>query len=141
MQSQFKTASIDSISQLYSTAKTDSSKVNIALSLSYNYALLNIDSAIKYANEAVELANSLNNKKLVLIAKYALAQALAERDIPASMKIYYEILELASKLDKRPLIASCFTQIGLLYLYTGSDEKYIYYLRKSKSIYLSLIHI
>ncbi|MDZ4793507.1 MAG: ATP-binding protein [Bacteroidota bacterium] len=138
LQSQFKTASIDSISQLYSTAKTDSSKVNIALSLSYNYALLNIDSAIKYANEAVELANSLNNKKLVLIAKYALAQALAERDIPASMKIYYEILELASKLDKRPLIASCFTQIGLLYLYTGSDEKYIYYLRKSKSIYNAL---
>jgi signal transduction histidine kinase len=137
-QSQVKTASIDSISQLYSTAKRDSSKVNIALSLSYNYASLNLDSAIKYANEAVELANSLNNKKLAVRAKFALAQALAERDIPASMKIYYEILELGLTSDDKPLIASCYTQIGLLYLYTGSDEKYIYYLQKAKSIYNAL---
>ncbi len=137
-QSQVKTANIDSLSQLYITAKADSGKINIALLLSNNYASINIDSAIKYANEAVELANSLNNKKQVLSAKFAMAEAMAERDIPTSMKIYYEILELASKSDKKSLIASCYTQIGLLYLYAGSDEKYIYYLQKAKSIYNAL---
>ncbi len=134
-QSQVKTVNIDSLSQLYSIAKRDSNKVNIALSLSNNYTSLNLDSAIKYANEAVMLANGLNNDKLLLDAKFALAEALAERDIPASMKIYYEILELASKSDKKSLTASCFTQIGLLYLYAGSPEKYIYFLQKAKSIY------
>ncbi len=134
-QSQVKTVNIDSLSQLFSTAKRDSSKVNLALFLSNNYATINLDSAIKYANTAVELATGLNNKKLVLGAKFALAEALAERDIPASMKIYYEILEQASKSHDKPLVASCFTNIGLLYLYAGSPEKYIYYLQKAKSIY------
>ncbi len=137
-QSQVTKASIDSVSQLYSAAKTDSNKVKLALSLSNSYVSLNIDSAIKYANEAVELATGLNNEKLILGAKYELAEALAERDIPASMKIYYEILEKASKADQRLVTAYCYKQIGLLYLYTGSDEKYIYNLRQAKDIFYSL---
>ncbi|MEO7922910.1 MAG: ATP-binding protein [Chitinophagaceae bacterium] len=137
-QSQVTKASIDSVSQLYSDAKTDSNKVKLALSLSNSYVSLNIDSAIKYANEAVELATGLNNEKQILGAKYVLAEALAERDIPASMKIYYEILEKASKADQRLVTAYCYRQIGVLYLYAGSDEKYIYNLRKAKEIFYSL---
>ncbi len=137
-QPQVKRPDIEQMSQLYRSEKTDSNRVKLALSLSDNYSTINIDSAIKYANVAVKLSTDLNNDTLILFSKFALAEAFSERDIPVSMRIYFEILEKVSKLNRRQALAGCFVRIGQLYLYTGSDEKYIYYLRKAREIYKEL---
>jgi len=135
---QNKIERIDSLKQLYRTSERDSKLINNGLQISREYLQLNIDSAIYYANEAQNLAEEINNEQLVLTAKLTMARAHSERDIPTSMNIYYETLNLARKLGDLQIEASCTYDIGLLYLYAGSPEKYIYYLRKTRPIYLKL---
>jgi two-component system NtrC family sensor kinase len=134
-QSQSNTDRTDSLKQAYYSDAPDAERVKTGTRLISDYTLLNIDSAIVFAFKVTELANTLGDEQLVLRAKWAQADALSERDIPASMKIYYEILEIYRRQDNKAGMASCYVDIGLLYLYTGSTEKYIFYLQKAKSIH------
>jgi len=135
---QNKIERIDSLKLVYQTSERDSNLVNTCGRLVYHYFQLNIDSAIYYANVAQEVANELDDERAMLTAKMAMGRAYSERDIPASMNYQYEALKLAQKLNDQQTIASCYHSIGLLYLYAGSNEKYIDYLRKERSIYLQL---
>jgi signal transduction histidine kinase len=102
------------------------------------YSTIDIDSAIEYAKQGVEMARTFRNPEWEFYSLSVLARALSERDIPQSMQVCYQWLQLAEKLHNNRQKAACYQQTGLLHLYLGNGWLYIDYLRKAKIIYAEL---
>ena len=129
---------VDSIKKILSTAKSETSKTQLVIELSEAFFVTNIDSAIYYARLGEQRARSFKEDKLQLKGMLTLSNALSERDIPKSMQVSFEALQLAEKLDDQNALAECYLQIGLLYFYLGNGDLYIDYLKKAIIVYKRL---
>ncbi|MEO6732275.1 MAG: hypothetical protein ABIN01_13745, partial [Ferruginibacter sp.] len=126
---------IDSLKKLLAVAKTDSSRTRITIDLSKAFFSINLDSAIYYARQGVERARSFHDSGNELESQLTLADALSERDIPQSMQVYYQALQLAEKNNDRIAMGDCYKAIGLLHLYLGNGDLYADYLQKAIIVY------
>ena len=60
---QYQDKSIDSLKQELTFAKHDTSRVQLMVSISYNYRFLNYDSSKYYGLQALEMANKIDYLK------------------------------------------------------------------------------
>jgi signal transduction histidine kinase len=123
---------IDSLSQLLTYAKTDTTKVNILSDLAFCYVSYDINKAMQHAATSLQLAQSI---------KYPYGIALSLRNISyiyyvkseysLALKYALESLNEAQKINNLALVANNFGVIGNIYLDQKEDQKALAYYQKA----------
>jgi tetratricopeptide (TPR) repeat protein len=121
------------------TAKSDSARVNFLLELSNGYRFSNIDSALFYAKEAIELSDRIGQPVLVGHAISQRGYILLEvGNIPSSLQDQFSALSIAEKTGDVELQAWAFNRIGNAYMVLGELIKAIDYYRLSKDRFFQI---
>ena len=67
---------VDSLLQVFKTAKEDTSKINAVIALAYESAKTNPDTGLYFANEALALATKINDKMEITDAHLVIGRVL-----------------------------------------------------------------
>jgi len=77
-----------------------------------------VDSFFIYCRKGIALARSLDRKQDIITLNLKMVQKLTDTgNYPLAMKYGEESLEMARKINAKPLIVDCYTDIGLVYDY------------------------
>ncbi|WP_345265537.1 sensor histidine kinase [Nibrella viscosa] len=136
MTAQSLTNRIDSLRRASGTPMHDTVRVQLLDNLSGVYTSRNLDSAIWYAREGVRLAEKLNYAKGKLYTQNTLAFALAERDLPESMRLYISALAMALEEKDYNAVAGIYYGMGVLQFYLANYPQAIVLFKKSIRIAL-----
>lgn len=110
----------DSLLHLLPNAK-DVDKVEILLKLSeeFGYEVKGLD----YANQALDIANKLNDSKIQAQVLFAIGRYYYENfDEAKSLEYYFKSIELSKRLDDKPSIIRTLRSIGRSYFYLDSID-------------------
>ena len=124
----------DSLLQLLSTAKKDSSRVNILLALADHYERYKQDSASYYLQEAKLLATSLDYTMGVF--KYYRQAAIVsyiKGKYTKAMEESIRALSLARQLKDSTLVVSMLNNTAIVFGYLGKFEEQLNYLLQAKN--------
>ncbi|WP_305791897.1 ATP-binding protein [Spirosoma foliorum] len=106
---------IDSLRRELSEAKTDTARMWLMTDLSIKYFERNFDSARYYAEQGIQLAHTLGHLRGELKSRVLLGQSYSTRDIPHSIRIYLQALQLAQQTNQIDDQGQCYYGIGILY--------------------------
>jgi tetratricopeptide (TPR) repeat protein len=114
---------IDSLLEVIKSTDHDSIKVIALNDLAYNKYMLSLQNAnadyapaIKYANEALLLAQKINNKKQQCPAMELIALVFKQKgDFPEALKRLFNILKISEETGDKECIAEQYYQIGNIY--------------------------
>ncbi|MBS1587774.1 MAG: tetratricopeptide repeat protein [Bacteroidetes bacterium] len=128
-------AYVDSLLQLLPRAREDTSKVLLLCNLSSEYRTINPDDGIKYANEALSLAQHLEWKKGIANANSALGVNYQYRsEYPAALEYNFNALKLYEELKDIRGQAIALSNIGNIYLYQNNFDKVVEYYGKAAKL-------
>ncbi|MGB3946999.1 MAG: tetratricopeptide repeat protein [Bacteroidia bacterium] len=127
---------IDSLLIELSTTK-DTSKVNTLNSLSKHYSsIAKFDLALKYANEAKQLAEKITyNRGLGNAITNIGVVYWNKADFETALIHFNESLKIHKQIKNKKGTAICYNNIGLVYWNTGDFEKAVDYILKSLKIW------
>lgn len=131
---------IDSLKLELAKPQHDTTRVRALRYLSGWYSSYQIDSAIAYAKKSLSLAQSVQFSDGIAWGNIILAFSLAERDIPKSMAMLYEIIKQnqGADLSSKQRVVDCNYSIGLLYLYLRNPKQAINLLQLARKLQLQL---
>lgn len=128
-------AYVDSLLRLLPQAKEDTSKVSLLCNLSSEYRTINPDDGIRYANEALTLAQQLDWKKGIANANSALGVNYQYRsEYPTALEYDYTALKLYEELKDIRGQANALSNIGNIYLYQNNFDKVVEYYGKAAKL-------
>src|SRR6185295_7919121 len=113
-------------------ATSDSARFSISMDLSQAYRFSNVDSALYYTDQAIQLGHEMNNA-----AREAdgLSQkgfiVLETGDIPQSLQYQLEALRLSEKISDPVTIGFIISRIGNVYYAIGEFKRSIDYYRRA----------
>jgi PAS domain S-box-containing protein len=119
---------IDSLIQIIPTLKIDSIYVQTIIELSYSYVYINADSAVFYADKAIELSLQLKNKHLEAISY--LRKGLAfwiKGDLYRGFQYTQICLRIAEKIKDENIINRSLNNISLIYYGMNNYQMALYY--------------
>ncbi|OFX46850.1 MAG: hypothetical protein A2046_17215 [Bacteroidetes bacterium GWA2_30_7] len=126
---------IDSLLKVIKFTKNDSLKVKDLLSLSSLYTDKNLDSAIIFAKQAIEISKKNNNKKQLSTAYVELGWAIYMMGNYSEALInYFEALKISESINDKKQISNSLGNIGAVYK-TMND------LQKAKDYYFKALKI
>jgi two-component system NtrC family sensor kinase len=113
-------------------ATSDSARFSISMDLSQAYRFSNVDSALYYTDQAIQLGHAMNNAA-------SEAEGLSQKgfivletgDIPQSLQYQLEALRLSEKVSDPVTIGFIINRIGNVYTEIGDYKKAIDYYRRS----------
>ncbi len=104
---------IDSIRHQLTIAKDDTSRVLIMADLSFAYNFHNSDSGLMYADKAIELAKRISFFRGEVRAIFSKAVIMETKgDMPGTLELGFNGLQIAQKQDLPLENSICLTQIG-----------------------------
>jgi len=110
---------------------SDKDKIEILNSISMNYWDFSLDSSLYFANEALNLAHILNDKKGVSDAYNRIGNVYFYKDENEKAREFYQkCLELRLELNNPALIANVYHNLGSLYNNENNLTKTIEYYQK-----------
>ncbi|MBX7109331.1 MAG: tetratricopeptide repeat protein [Chitinophagales bacterium] len=120
---------IDSLLSELQTATDDTGKVNLLISLSYNYTLTDPDIALKYGNEGLQLAEKLNWKKGTANANRTIGinYCFGKSEYSKSLDYFSKALELVVEINDRSGMAKVLSNLGVVYWYQSDFPKALEY--------------
>ncbi|MVM29293.1 two-component sensor histidine kinase [Spirosoma sp. HMF4905] len=130
--------SIDSLRNELARAKADTSRVWLMTKLSEHYYERNFDSARWYAQQGIHLAQRVGHRKGELQSSILLGDAYSVQDIPQSMRIYLQALQLAQQMNYQYGVGMCNLKIGELNLFLENYPQAIRYLKQAHDIFLTV---
>ncbi len=125
----------DSLRQLLTGTKDDTSRVLILAKLSSAYIYSEPDSAMKFAHEGLRLAQKI---KYFMGEAWCLnaigATLMVTGNYPKALETYHEALKLRELINDSAGIAASMTNIGIIYAQQGDYRQALQYLFKAKEI-------
>lgn len=120
---------IDSLLSELQTAKEDTGKVNLLISLSYNYTLTDPDVALQYGNEGLQLAEKLHWKKGIANANRTIGinYCFGKSEYFQSLDYFSKALELVGEINDRSGMAKVLSNLGVVYWYQSDFPKALEY--------------
>ncbi len=107
----------DTLMQHLLLAKQDSNRVLIMSDLCFFYRYTNIDSSLFYGQGALKLARAINFLRGEADALNKLGLTIREEgDLPKSLQLQFQALEIAKENNYVIEIANCFRRIGHVYM-------------------------
>ena len=123
----------DSISQELAVAKEDTNKVRLLITLGGVYQWSYPDSAILYAQRALQLAQKLNFVDGETQAYATAAEAFSGKgNYPKALEASLKAVELSVKTGDSINIVWAYANIGSVYYYSNDYERALYYFTKLK---------
>ncbi|MEO9022547.1 MAG: ATP-binding protein [Ginsengibacter sp.] len=125
----------DSLKLKLASAKEDTNKVNLLISLGWTYQWSEPDTAIMYGLQGRKLSKKLNYIEGEIDIAGSLAEALsAKGNFSQALEVDLQALQLAEKAGEKDLSGNYFS-IGNVYFYSGDYKKALsYYLEAKKRI-------
>ena len=126
---------LDSLKRIYASSQSESELCKIALQIGIlNYDQRNFDEATEFINEAIVLANKLNNIEILLKSYNNLGNIFADKgDNTNALRNYQLALTFADKLNDIQYQAHINKNIGALFLSLKRfDESLSYYYKAEK---------
>jgi len=120
------------------TAKDDTSKVNLLLKLAKFNSNSDVIAAHRYAKKAMVLAEELEFEKGLAYSKLYLADSYIESNTGLTEKYLFESLSHARKLQDTNLIINIHNHIGILYQNSGNNKSALEYFNKVLNYYLAI---
>ena len=125
----------DSLINVINFSKIDSNKANALLSLADLYSVNNIDSAILFAKNALEISKRINHNKLINLSYVELGWAYyMNGNYPEALKNYLDALSISEQLNDLKQISLSLGNVGAVYR-TMND------LDKAKEYYFKTLKI
>ncbi len=123
------TSEIDSLERVLKTAKEDSGKVRILITLGSRYKNTgNINNALKYAGEALALSQKINYKKGEASALNNLGVLCKDQGrYDEALKNHKEALKIREGMDNKRLTAESYTNMALVYVELGNNAEALKY--------------
>jgi len=110
------TKRVDSLTQITKYSKNDTIVVNSYLKLYEEFEYIDIDSAIFYCINALDLSRSIKNKKLEGYSLYYLGGLYDTKgDYENAYNLYLEALNLFEKINNKQGLGGCYNCIGILH--------------------------
>ncbi len=107
---------VDSLLKLVNKEKADSNKVAHLNTISWEYQFTNLDSALYYGQQALELANKLKWQKGVAKSYSFLAVFYKSKgDAAKALQYNFTALQAAKAMGNKNAIASILCNIGIIY--------------------------
>lgn len=137
-----QTTEIDSLrSTLTNFTNIDTNQIKVLIRLSSRFYNINVDSALKYAQKAYSLSNSINYgygkaKTLNLLG----ACYFKKSDYPKAVDYFKKSLTINDSLNNKPGLANTYNNIGASYKIQGNYPQALEYFQKSLSIEKALNH-
>src|SRR5215207_5486277 len=116
----------DSIYQVLSAAKDDTTKVLMYGSLSYYYSFIQIDSCVYYAQKTVQLSQNTNYIYGEALGFYYMASSLDRQgNYAKALEMAFKCLNVANRLEYLKVFMMChaYYEIGLLYRLIGDTQR------------------
>lgn len=125
---------IDSLLQVLSTAKEDTTKVNTLIALGTALSYSNPDTSIILANQALSLSEKAKSKKHIADSYHAIGLAnYGKGNYPEALKYYFEALKIYETLRDKKGIQFTLVNTGNVYRNQGDFQKALdYYFRALK---------
>jgi signal transduction histidine kinase len=125
---------IDSLFTILTTAKEDSSKVNILIVLAYEFADNNPDTAVYFCNEALTLARKLNDKMEIADVHIVMGRVFinlgkykeALKNFNDALKLSEELLTSSSTASKSKILkrqGNAYHSIGTINLFQANYQE------------------
>ncbi|KQC12124.1 MAG: hypothetical protein APR63_03420 [Desulfuromonas sp. SDB] len=125
----------EELEQKLSSIKNPREKLDLLIKLANKYFQYDNAKTLKYAQEAIELADKLNNIPQMASAYGALGMVKAyQGELKQSLEIFYKALKLLDGIDDKYTKSDLFNKIGLNLFYLRDFKSSIDYLKKSKKI-------
>ncbi len=131
---------IDSLQHAIKNTGYDTARVNTMLQFASAFRNSKPKSAMLYTRDALKLANSLKEKKIISKCLNFMGLLYDDAgDFEKALEYYQKSLEIRKEIDNKKGIASCYTNLGVLYLHNSGDVKTaLDYYFKAMTIYEEL---
>ncbi len=122
---------IDSLKKIISTEGEDSSKVNSLIALSSKYLSSDLEEAVRYGSEAVDLAKKINFQKGLGYGYKAIGLGnYFKANYPEAVVQFQNSQAVFEAISFKPGVANILSNLGATYFNAGEDTKAIdFYLR------------
>ena len=129
--------SLENLIQLH--VNKDTIRVNLLNETAYNLYSIDLEKLLKYAQEAVKLADEIGFDKgkaesLKIVAIYYSIKA----DNPKAIEYYQKSLTICKKIGNKEGISACYGNLGIVYSNQGEYSKALEYYQNSMKISLEL---
>jgi len=109
---------VDSLLKVEANAKQDGERLQAVKGLCNAFYSIRQDSFFIYCRKGIALARSLGRKPDLIALNLKMVEKLTDTgNYALAMKYGEESLEMARKMNAKPLIIDCYTNIGLVYDY------------------------
>ncbi len=126
---------IDSLQTVFKTTTEDTTKVSALYGISYEYQGFNSDKAFDFANQSLQLAQSINFKRGQGNAHNMLGDLYWYKgDYASASDHYFKALNIFEALGNRSAIANCYRNIGWVYYTQNNYPVTLEYYNKSLAI-------
>lgn len=131
LQSLAQNREADSLTNILKTLPEDSTRVNTLVALSRASLNSDLDEAIRYGNEAKNLANKIGYQSGAAFALKSIGQGyLLQANYPEAIAQFQKSLATFDSINNKAGIANILSNIGGVYFNSGDDTKAIdFYLR------------
>jgi serine phosphatase RsbU (regulator of sigma subunit) len=127
---------MDSISSLLNVAKTDSQRIRLMNALAFRLQFAHADSALKLAEKALNLAESLKNQSLIAACYSILASVWDEKSQGEKAITYYQkSLNIYQSIRDKPNIAKLLYDLGLMHNSQGNYSMAMEFLTRALPFY------
>ena len=129
---------IDSLKSLISISK-DTAYIKLLTDIAWQYRNINSDSAYKYAQQALSLAEKAQRPYLVALAtQYIGVVAQSRGRYAESLELYFKVIEISEKYGFKERMAFVYQSIGRINDSQKNYEESINYTQKSLRIFQEL---
>lgn len=126
---------IDSLLIELQKSKEDTNKVNLLISISYDYSKFNVDEGLKFGQQSLDLSQKLKWKKGEARAFNILGIiARTKDDSKMAMEYYQKALEINESIDNKQGVARNLGNIGQICIDKSDFPKAVEYLEKALKI-------
>ncbi len=127
---------LKAVKEQYQKATSDSTKGPLSYQLAFGYRFSDIDSSLFYTDAAIGYAEKLNLPAIkALLLSLKGATVLEAGELPESLRLQYEALELAEQFKDTSTVAFAYNRIGNIYMELADYKKAIEYYARSKALF------
>jgi signal transduction histidine kinase len=132
---QYQDKNIDSLKQELTFAKQDTSRVQLMVSISYNYRYLNLDSSNYYGLQALEMANKIDYLKGKVQATNRMSFFYRYTgNLPKALELSFKVLQLTENHPLEEETAIALSAIGNVYNELEDFSKALSYYKKVRLV-------
>lgn len=124
---------VDSLAKAYKKNKQDTTLVQLLDNKAIEMELqTNADSGLLHTRQALAISRRIHYEKGEAQSLADMANFLNEKgDLPGSLKVTFEVLPMATKLNDYKLISECYNTLGLTYSTLKNSPKALEYYHKA----------